>query len=139
MIKMEKVEIIRLFPFKFNANWGLSEEVRKLVDRAWKTNVQGSLNYVWESKLKNVKKELRNWLKENYQPPSKKRQDKVQELDEHYKLMEEVPIEEKHIQEENDLSTHIYSLSIQEEKLWRLKSCSLWLKSRDSNTSFFHK
>jgi len=26
-----------------------------------------------------------------------------------------------------------------EEEHWRLKSRSLWLKNRDSNTSFFHK
>jgi len=94
---------------------------------------------VWDSKLDNVKKDLRKWLKESYQSPRKKWRDKVQQLVEHYKKMEEAQIEEDHLHRERDLTQQISSLSRQEKKNWRLKYRSLWLQVRDSNTSFFHK
>lgn len=77
MIQMEKVENIEPIPFKLNADWGNYEEVETLVERVWNITVKVSPNFVWEFKLSNVKKELLRWLKENYQPPIKKMNEKI--------------------------------------------------------------
>jgi hypothetical protein len=45
-----------------------------------------------------------------------------------------------HLQEEEVALQKKYLAIVRlEEENWRLKSISLWLKSRDCNTSFFHK
>ena len=81
----------------------------------------------WDGWNKIINLLLKKWMK------------KVQHLEEHYKMMEEVIIEEKHIQQEKDLSWKIFSLSMEEEIFWRLKSRSLWLQFGDFNKSLFHK
>ena len=52
--------------------------------------------------------------------------------------MEEAEISKTHL--ENDQSTQLNTFLsfFQEEEHLHLKSCSLWLKARDKNTTLFH-
>lgn len=90
--------------------------------------------FTWESNLKNVKQALRKWLKDTCQPPSQK----SKSLEEHYRSIEEVKVEERHMQKEKELTHQLFSISRKEENLWWLKPQSLWLKGRGLSTSFFH-
>ena len=53
--------------------------------------------------------------------------------------MEETEITLAMLEKEQKAQFNSFQVFRQEEQLWRLKSHSLWLKSGDQNTSFFHK
>jgi len=50
-------------PFKYNHIWNGYQGVKELVQQTWRQHVEGSPCFIWESKLKNVKKVLKNWAK----------------------------------------------------------------------------
>jgi len=60
-----------LIHFCLNVAW-VEEGVKDLIIKVWKTSVQGSPYFLWESKVYIVKKSLRKSLKETYRPLGKK-------------------------------------------------------------------
>lgn len=68
MLQLEKPKNLGLVPFSFNFAWIQEDGVVDLIMQAWNSIVQGSSTYFWESKTQNVKKALRKWLKESFQP-----------------------------------------------------------------------
>jgi hypothetical protein len=62
-----------------------------------------------------------------------------QKLEEIHMEMEEKEVAQEHLnQEKNHFQKYLKALH-NEEREWRMKSKSLWLKARDKNTTFFHK
>ena len=55
-------------PFRFNPACIPMEGFQDIVAAAWKTNVRGSAFYVWEEKLRIVKKALKDWVKLHKSP-----------------------------------------------------------------------
>jgi len=53
--------------------------------------------------------------------------------------MDNNQIKTSDIEKEAKLQAEVYREYRKEEEYWRLKSRSMWLKSRDMNTAYFHK
>jgi hypothetical protein len=58
-------------PFRFSPAWLLYEGFHDLVAKVWNENVFGSTFYVWEEKLRNLKKVLGEWAKTQTNLPIK--------------------------------------------------------------------
>lgn len=126
-------------PFKFSP---LSIEKAGFLDTiqsTWDIPINGSLSYVWEKKLKATKKALKEWLRKLPNPSSQQRKDEVQQLETLQIGMESLHITPEILNKEVAYRRNIHQAFRREEEYWRLKSCSLWLKAGDRNTSFFHR
>lgn len=56
IIKVKESEKLGPLPFRYNPLWDNHEEVRTLISTMLNQNINGSLSFVWESKLKNIKR-----------------------------------------------------------------------------------
>lgn len=52
-------------PFRYNPNWDSNEEFRNQIKEGWSKSITGSPHYVWETKLKNLRMNLKIWAREN--------------------------------------------------------------------------
>ena len=52
-------------PFRYNSIWDSKEDFGKQIKDSWKKSAIGSPRYVWETKLKNLIMDLKNWAREN--------------------------------------------------------------------------
>ena len=59
-------------PFRFNPLWANQSAFLKIVAESWSPPVTGSPFYVWEEKLRRLKKILKSWAKAIPSPPNKK-------------------------------------------------------------------
>ena len=66
-----------------------------IIKSAWNVFFLGSPCFIWESKLKNVKKELKKWAKEHYQGPSKGKIMKLKELGDLQQRIEKEQVSEE--------------------------------------------
>jgi hypothetical protein len=105
----------------------------------WITPFSGSPNYIWESKLKEVKLALKEWVKTSFIPPQQEKQEKIEQLRKVQLQIEKETVTEMLLNQEKEAQQHLQHTLCREEEHWRLKSRSLWIKVGDSNTSFFHK
>jgi len=62
-----------------------------------------------------------------------------QQLESHQLNMDNGTISTNCLEKETNLHRKLHTACREEEEYWRQKSCCLWLKARDENTSFFHK
>ena len=85
-------------PFKFNPQWANQTDFISIVVDSWSHPVTGSPFYVWEEKLKRLKKILKSWAKTNPSPSDQKIH-AVQEL-EYQEAMENKIVDAKDIQTE---------------------------------------
>jgi len=81
---------------------------------------------------------LKSWAKIILSPVEERKQTQ-EALESHQDYMEEAEILSDTLKREEELQQNFQNACRQEEEYWRQKSRSLWLKSRDRNTSFFHK
>jgi len=89
-------------PFKYNHIWNGYQGVKELVQQTWRQHVEGSPCFIWESKLKNVKKALKNWAKTQYiEPEEKQREVKTKIEDLHYVIEKQAYQQAEKIQEES--------------------------------------
>jgi len=56
-------------PFKFSPLWTRISTVRAIVEAVWRQHVEGSPSFIWETKIKNVKRALKDWARDSYQEP----------------------------------------------------------------------
>lgn len=70
-------------PFRFNPAWIPMEGFQDIVATAWKTNIRGSAFYVWEEKLRIMKKALKDWAK-LHKSPLKQRMEAEKALEDHH-------------------------------------------------------
>lgn len=52
-------------PFRFSPLWAKREGFLETVQIAWEKDILGSPRYVWEQKIKNTKKALKEWVKKD--------------------------------------------------------------------------
>eukprot|EP00253_Pinus_taeda_P009325 PITA_09325 len=125
--------------FRFNPLWAGKDGFLETVQAAWRTEVLGSPSYVWEQKMKNTKKALKDWIKKSMQSPNRQRKEAVMQLEGIQLEMEEKDPSSTDLANEKSAQRNVYCSFRNEEEYWRLKSRSLWLKSGDRNTSYFHR
>jgi len=68
-------------PFKYYPIWDNSEEFRKLISKVWAQKVTCSPHFVWETKLKILRKEVKTWARENEKQNKKRRVELIKKMD----------------------------------------------------------
>jgi len=94
---------------------------------------------VWEQKIKKTKYALKDWIKIPNNTPSSHKRDIFQQLADQQMEMESKDITNQDLEKEQAAQFNSYHAFRQEEEYWRLKSHSLWLRSGDRHTTFFHR
>lgn len=125
-------------PFRFSSLWLQHEGFQEMVADVWNRPVQGSPFYVWEEKLRRLKRRLKDWAR-TLKSPSSNRKAAMDNLAIHQMLLENTEVTQDLLQREIDLQKDFHKASREEEENWRQKSRALWLQAGDKNTSFFHK
>jgi len=139
LLCLKEEEDLGPLPFRFNPLWAGKDGFLETVQAAWMTEVIGSPSFVWEQKLKNTKKALKDWIKKSMQSPNRQRKEAVIQLEGIQLEMEEKDPSPTDLANEKSAQRNVYCSFRNEEEYWRLKSRSLWLKSGDRNTSYFHR
>ena len=63
LLEMEPGKNLGPIPFRFNPMWAKQEDFLKIVAESWAHLVTGSSFFVWEEKLRRLKKSLKSWAK----------------------------------------------------------------------------
>ena len=138
LLEMEQEKNLGPIPFRFNSMWAKHEDFLKLVAGSWIYPVTGSPFFVWEEKLRRLKKILKIWAK-SLPKPNESKIHAAQALGAHQAEMEDKLVTIIDIQKETNLHLTLHAACRQEADWWRLKSRIKWLKEDNTNSSFFHK
>ena len=65
-LKIEDMESQGPIPFNFNLLWLNLNESYQIIETSLNINIKGSPSYIWESKLRAMKIELKKWYKSQY-------------------------------------------------------------------------
>lgn len=113
-------------PFRFSPLWIQQDAFHEVVSDAWNRQILGSPFYVWEEKLRGLKRRLKEWAK-TLKTPTAKRKESLENLAAHQSTMEKSAISQNLIQREVELQKNIHRDSREEDEYWRQKSRNLWL------------
>ena len=108
------------------------------MSNSWKYHVYGSPFYVWESKLRRLKIDLKAWAK-GLRSPTDERKRAQRALERHQLVLEESSVTLALLNREAELQRNYHKACREDEIYWRTKSRTLWLQAGDKNTTFFHK
>eukprot|EP00253_Pinus_taeda_P010145 PITA_10145 len=74
LLTMESHPHLGPIPFRYNPLWRNNAEAEAIIETTWKQHVEGSPSHIWETKIRNIRKALREWEKASYQEPKKIKQ-----------------------------------------------------------------
>ena len=93
-----------------------------IIRDAWRTDISGSPNFIWESKLRRVRSELKAWVKLDCASASSNKIQLQAELSTLHSRMEREEITPSLISQEKDISLNILTAARGEEEELRVKS-----------------
>jgi hypothetical protein len=105
-------------PFRFSSLWIHQEGFQDVVSEAWNRQVQGSPFFVWEEKMRRLKRELKQWAK-RLKIPTAKRKELHESLEGHQLTMENSDVTQSLLQMEVELQKDLHRASRDEEEFWR--------------------
>ena len=108
-------------PFRFNPLWASHLEFLQMITDTWSPLVTGSPFFVWEEKLRRLKKVLKNWAKSIPSPNSKKAH-ATHALEIHQASMKDRTMVISDIQIETKLQMDLHVACREESKWCRQKS-----------------
>ncbi|OMO94917.1 reverse transcriptase [Corchorus capsularis] len=120
--------------FKFESYWTDVEDIRSVVKTSWDVHVDGSKAYLLAQKLKNYRKLIKLWCKE--QNKTKEHKD---ELLKEIALLQDGACTEEELQKIKVCKENVTAIWLQDEKHWHQRSRINWISWGDQNTKFFHQ
>ena len=75
LLCLKEEEDLGPLPFRFSPLWAGKEGFFETVQTAWRIEVSGSPSFVWEQKMKNTKKALKDWIKKSMKTPTRQRKE----------------------------------------------------------------
>lgn len=118
LLEFSKDQNLGPIPFRFSPTWIQYEGFQELVSLSWKEPVRESLYFVWEEKLRRLKKALKSWAK-SLKPPGLQRQEAQSSLEDHQPLLEDSIITQDMLAKEATLQSAFHQAYRQEEEYWR--------------------
>eukprot|EP00253_Pinus_taeda_P033441 PITA_33441 len=112
-------------PFKFSPLWTRNSPVRAIVEMVWRQHIEGSPSYIWETKIKNVRRALKDWAKDSYQEPEETKKKVKKALEEVQTQIEDHELSPQYKTQEYTLQEQLMYVNREEEIKWRTKSRQL--------------
>lgn len=94
---------LRPIPFKCSPLWTQISTVRAIVEAVWRQHVEGSPSFIWETKIKNVKRALKDWARDSYQEPEETKKKVKKDLEDVQTKIEEHGLSQQYKEKENAL------------------------------------
>ncbi|KAH7853402.1 hypothetical protein Vadar_001983 [Vaccinium darrowii] len=118
--------------FIFDSRWTTNLHCETIIKNSWRTSKPGSKWYVLQGKIKHCRRKLRSWRASG----NLNSRINLQELEKQLESLYEA--DDFDGEEYKSLENKLKEASREEERYWRDKSRTDWLKLGDKNTSFFH-
>lgn len=102
-------------PFHFSPLWIQQEGFQEVVSESWNRPVQGSPFFVWEEKIRGLKRNLEEWAK-RLKTLTAKRKETLNSLAAHQLNMEHSLVSQSLLQKEVELQKEVHRSSREEEE-----------------------
>eukprot|EP00253_Pinus_taeda_P036438 PITA_36438 len=116
LLCLKEEEDLGPLPFCFSPLWAGREGFFETVQSAWRIDVSGSASFVWEQKMKNAKKALKEWIKKSMNTPTSQRKEAVLQREEIQFELEEKDISAMDLDKEKAAQRKTYCSFRSEEE-----------------------